>query len=173
MDWKLIHVWEPAADDPQPQSLTDALLQARTSGTAGHAPYFIGVKLHDTDFTIQDDALIANNVFNSATKRVRPLRMRWTDTVGSSGERALTMVISPAIPWSAPLLSTGTDGSIHLQVQTRYGSQYTLQTSTDLINWTNGSDPNSQNVTATAASLEFIDPTPGVQKKFYKVVLTP
>ena len=69
MDWKLIHVWEPAADDPQPQSLTDALLQARTSGTAGHAPYFIGVKLHDTDFTIQDDALIANNVFNSATKR--------------------------------------------------------------------------------------------------------
>ena len=49
-DWKLIGVWNPNPGDPQPTSLTQALVEAHnTSTNGGHAPWFVGIKLHDND----------------------------------------------------------------------------------------------------------------------------
>lgn len=49
-DWKLIGVWNPNPGDPQPTSLTQAILEAhQTSTNGGRAPWFVGIKLHDND----------------------------------------------------------------------------------------------------------------------------
>lgn len=49
-DWKLIGVWDPISGDPQPNTLTQALAEARgTASSGGHTPWFVGIKLHDND----------------------------------------------------------------------------------------------------------------------------
>lgn len=49
-DWKLIGVWNPNPSDPQPTSLTQALMDAHaTSTNGGRPPWFVGIKLHDND----------------------------------------------------------------------------------------------------------------------------
>jgi hypothetical protein len=298
VDWKLIRVWEPMAEDPQPESLTAALLQARSLGGTTHPPYFVGVKVHDNDlfatqswwtlvyphaaantnnwnpnqtpdalpddeqsrrltyyqnlvdeaalnrhttnllnvrgiislispatnparpvglsrteiadgqaagtvlchlsgggntsgvkvgyslvsgtgsedngdFTILNDQLKAANVFSSAAKRVRHLRVRWTDTTGSYGERALTVVVSPASPWQTPTITRAGDSSMHITARTLYGSSYTLKSSTNLIDWTDEDDAGCVGVVATASLTEFVDATPGAERKFYRVYLLP
>jgi len=49
-DWKLIGVWDPHPDDPQPTTLTQAIAEAHNTVTnGGSAPWFVGIKLHDND----------------------------------------------------------------------------------------------------------------------------
>jgi hypothetical protein len=49
-DWKLIGVWNPNPDDPQPTTLTQAIGEAHNTHTnGGRAPWFVGIKLHDND----------------------------------------------------------------------------------------------------------------------------
>lgn len=49
-DWKLTGVWNPISGDPQPNTLTQAMAEAHdTASSGGHAPWFVGIKLHDND----------------------------------------------------------------------------------------------------------------------------
>lgn len=150
---------------------------------------------HNASFTISGSSLMSARVFDYETTPVMHFRLRWTDGGGNAGERAMTLAIGnvrtddddgdgfteaeEALAGTDPhnamsrlaVTSTQLTSSLITLVWTSVaGKQYRIQSSSDLLNW---SDVSGTFVTATTASTsgEFI-PSGGT-RQFYRVAIVP
>lgn len=149
----------------------------------------------NADFAIGSSNLVAARVLDYETKPVRHFRLRWTDGGGNTGERAMTLVLSNATTddddgdgfTEAEETLAGTDprdassrmavtstqftsSQITLVWASVIGKQYRVQSSDDLLNW---SDISGTLVTATTSSTSRTFSASSGERQFYRLAIVP